>query len=147
MNPHAMGNRLRQESRLQLAHLNAVAPQNHTLYLVEASVSEDEETGLPVFGGERTTLITPGPRVVLGGEMVTGDGGGKVRVGDASVTHLRFDLWPIERLMAAVAFRIDDPKGDQYQILTGSIRETGINTLTLILQRVETRRTTDADEP
>jgi hypothetical protein len=114
----------------------------HAIYLVEvaAGTTQDPNTGLPVPGATGYTLISPPPRVFLGGKTMMSAGGAPQRMGDAEVTNLSKAAWPTSRILAAQGFTIDAASGDFYRLLGGSLTESGPNTYSLLLERVSQPR-------
>lgn len=123
-----------------LAMMQGSTNQYHTLWLIETGPGGDDGvdtvTGLPLPNEDTVTQILPAPRVMLGAKLMGSPGGAQTLMGDAHVTHIQTSLWPMARLIDAVGFRIDGEAGERYQILAGTLRETGHDTMTCILARV-----------
>lgn len=146
MNPNAFARRLQREGDRLLRFMGRGTNQYHVLYLLEdkdetpddLEYPQDEQTGFPVAGEIVVTRIEPPARVMLGGMRQTVAGGAMATIGDAFVTHLRFSLYPLDRLLNARGFKIDDPSdaGDMYHLIADTVRETGHDTMTFALSRL-----------
>ena len=141
MNQCHIAHRRKKASKQHLAHLQGTLPPSHALYIVERGADgQDAETGLPTGGTLPPELMHPAPHVVIGGDKVVTEGGATLRVGDAVVSQIRREFYPLSRLLAAVGFHIDDPDGELYQILDGDVVEVGLHTYSLTLTRMSQPR-------